>query len=155
MLGERLAELNVELDNAVHRNCDSHRLQDDNPDVGEDGAVGTLAIALKILCNNSRDSHSNTDKAIMVDAYPNDIEPRQTAFRRSPDSFLPTATLGKPVYRHNPWLHRLHITKVLLLFMKIWRHIMAHKSEEGRDGKGFIAVADDLEIDGMPVIPYA
>lgn len=30
---------------------------------------------------------------------------------------------------------------------------MAHEGEEGRDGKGFVAVADDLEVDGMPVVP--
>lgn len=30
---------------------------------------------------------------------------------------------------------------------------MAHEGEEGRDGKGLVAVADDLEVDGMPVVP--
>lgn len=32
---------------------------------------------------------------------------------------------------------------------------MAHEGKKGRDGKGFITVAENLEVDGMPVVPYA
>lgn len=32
---------------------------------------------------------------------------------------------------------------------------MAHEGEEGGDGESLVAIADDLEVNGMPVVPYA
>jgi len=45
----------------------------------------------------------------------------------------------------------MHIAKVLLLLVQVGLDVMAHQREEGRNRKGFVAVAYDLEVDGVPV----
>lgn len=61
---------------------------------------------------------------------------------------LSSTALLHPVQRPHP-LFRLNSTKVVLLAMQIGGDIMAHKGEEGRNGKGFVAVAHDTVVDGM------
>ena len=61
---------------------------------------------------------------------------------------LPSTALLHPVQRPDP-LFWLDSTKVVLLAMQIGGDIMAHESEKGRNGKGFVAVAHDTVVDGM------
>lgn len=122
--------------------------------MSEDWAVRTFAITLKILCHDSRNSHGDSDEAIMIYADPDDIEPSETARRCSPRSSLATA-LSKPIHWPYPRFYRAHISKEFLLLVQVGRDVVTHKCEEGGDGKSFVAVAENLKVDCMPVVPYA
>lgn len=58
--------------------------------------------------------------------------------------------LLKPSQRPNPRLG-LNPTEVVLLAMQIGRDIVAHEAEESGDTEGFVAVADNLEINRVIV----
>lgn len=119
--------------------------------MAKDRVVGALAIPAKVLSRDSSDGHGNPDKAIVVDADPYDVEPGQPALGSPPRSSLTAATLAEPIQRPHPRLDRLHQAEVLLLLMKIRAHVRAHQGKEGRDGKSFVTITDDLEVYRMPV----
>ena len=120
----------------------------------KDGTVGALAVPLKVLRRDGGEGHGDPDEAVVVDAYPYDVEPRQAALWRPPRAPLAAAALRKPVQWPYPAPHRFHEAKIFLLFVEIGRYVVAHEGEERGDGERLIAVAHHLEIDGMPVIVY-
>lgn len=48
---------------------------------------------------------------------------------------------------------RICIAEVVLLGMDIWGEVVAHEREEGCDGESLVAVAHELEVDRVPVVP--
>lgn len=122
-----------------------------HPDVAEHGAVGALAVSVKVLGCDGRDGHGNADEAVVVDADPDDVEPGQAALGGSPRPSRAAAALGQPAQGPDPRLDRVHKAEIFLLFVEVGPHVMTQQGEEGRDGEGFIAVADDLEVYGVPV----
>ena len=122
-----------------------------HPNVPKDGAVGALAVSLKVLGHNGRDGHGNSDEAVVVDADPDDVEPRQAALGRAPGAPVAAAALCEPVEGPNPGLHGAHLAEEVLLRMQVRGDIVTDEGEEGGDGKGLVAVRDDLEVDGVPV----
>ena len=114
-------------------------------------AVGTLAVPVKILGDHGRDRPGNADEAVVVDADPNNVEPRQAAPWCPPGTSLATAALGEPVDGPYPGPDRVQVSEILLLLVKVRRDVMAHEREERGYGKGFVAVAQHLEVDGVPV----
>lgn len=125
------------------------------PNVGEDRVVRAFAIPAKVLGHDSSDGHGHSDKAVVVDADPYNVEPGETTLWRPPRTTLAAAAFGEPIDGPDPRLHRVHGSKILLLFVQVGGHIMAHEGEEGRDGEGLVAVAENLEVYRMPVVPYA
>lgn len=117
------------------------------------GAIGALAISVKILCHNGNDSHGDTYEAVLVDADPYYVEPGQPRFRYSPTTTLTPAAFGKPVHGYKPRFNRVQLAKEFFLLVEIWSHEVAHQGEEGRNGKGLVGFADDLVVRGMPVEP--
>lgn len=120
----------------------------------KEDTVTTFAIPFEILGYNSRNGHSNSNEAIMIDSDPNYVKPGQATGRCSPATFLAAAALGKPIQWPHPRLDRAHMSEEFLLVVQVGCDIMAHERKERGDGEGLIAVAENLEIDGMPVIPY-
>lgn len=45
--------------------------------MSEDRAIRALAVAVEMLSYNGSDSHGDANKAVMIDADPDDVEPRQ------------------------------------------------------------------------------
>jgi hypothetical protein len=127
--------------------------------VAEDRTVGALAILPKVLRDHRRDCRSYSNEAVLVNTDPYDIEPCQTTFRNPPGSFHlpipPTATPLEPGKRPEPVSDRPHLAEILLLLVQIGRHIVAEESEEGGNGKGLVAVADDAEVDEVPIVADA
>ena len=117
----------------------------------EKRTVGALTVLIKVLRDNRCNSPRDANKAVMVDADPYDIEPRQATPRCPPRPALSTAASTEPIQGPDPRLDRLHVSKVFLLLVEVWGDVVAHEREEGRYGKGLVAVADDLEVDGVPV----
>jgi hypothetical protein len=122
--------------------------------MGENGIIGALAIALKVLCHDGGDGHGDPDEAILVDADPNNVEPGQAAFWSPPRAPLAATALGKPTDGQDPLLDRIHVSEEVLLVMQVGSDVMAQESEEAGDGKGLVAVADDLIVYRMPVEAY-
>lgn len=116
--------------------------------------VGTLAIPVEVLSGYRRDRHGDTDKAVVVNTDPNNIEPSQAAPGSPPGASLTAATLCEPVERPDPTLDRMHIPEVFLLLVEVGRNVMAQEREKGGYSKGLVAVADNLEVDGVPVEAY-
>lgn len=106
---------------------------------------------MKVLCHHSRDGHRNAHKAVVVDADPDDIEPRQTTLGRAPRPALTTAALGEPIQRPDPRFDGPQLAKEVLLRVQIRRRVVAEERKEGGNGKGLVAVRHDLEVDGVPV----
>ena len=123
--------------------------------MGKNGIVRGFAVTVKILGDHSGDGHGHSDKTVVIYADPDDVEPRQAALRGPPGAAVAAAAFGKPVDGPHPGYHGLHVAEVILLVVQVGGDIMAHKGKEGGNGKCFIAVADDLIIDGMPVLPEA
>lgn len=61
------------------------------------------------------------------------------------------AARRKPVDWPYPWLDGLHLTEKRLLRVEIRRNIVAEESKKGRNGECFVAVGNDLEVNGVPV----
>ena len=122
-----------------------------HPDVGKHGAVGALAVAVKVLCDDGGDGHGDADEAVVVDADPVDVEPRQTAGGSPPRAALGTAAGGEPVQGPHPLLDGVHVAEEVLLLVQVGGHVVAHEGEEGGDGEGLVAVGHDLKVDGMLV----
>lgn len=85
--------------------------------MGKDWTIGAFAIAVKILCNDGGDGHGNSDEAVVVNADPNNVEPCQSALGCSPRPALAATALVHPGDGPYPWLHRVHISEVLLLIV--------------------------------------
>lgn len=128
------------------------RGRDTYPNMPKHGRITTLAIPSMILRHHRRDCHSHSHKAVMINPNPDDVKPRQPAPRRPPGTLpVPATALGHPVHRPHPILDGLHLAKVLLLQMQVGRDVVAHQTKKGADGKGLVAVAQNLEVDGMVV----
>jgi TATA-box binding protein (TBP) (component of TFIID and TFIIIB) len=52
-------------------------------------------------------------------------------------------------------VYRLQSAKVLFLLVQSGRHVLAHEREKAGNGKRFVAVSQDLEVDGMLVVDDA
>ena len=115
------------------------------------GAVGALAVALKVLCDDGRHRHGDADEAVVIDADPDNVEPRQAVARGPPGATLAAAALSEPADGPNPGLDGCHFAEVVLLIVEVGGDVVAHEREEGRDGKGLVAVGQNLEVDGVPV----
>lgn len=121
------------------------------PDVAEHGAVGALAVTAKVLRNDSSDGHGDADKAVLVDADPDDVEPSQAAGRHAPGSTLAATAFLKPVDGSHPLLDAPEIAEVVLLVVEVRSNVGAEEGKEGGDRKGFVTVAYYLKIDRVPV----
>lgn len=122
--------------------------------MGKNGTVRALAVFFEVLRYNCSDSHSNSNKTVVVDTDPDNIKPGQTTLRSSPRSPTPATCFGKPIHWPYPRFYRAHMSKEFLLFMQIRCYIMAQESKERSNCEGFVAVADNLEVDGMPIVVY-
>lgn len=80
------------------------------------------------------------------------IKPGQPTARVPPSPAMPKAALPllEPAQRPEPWLG-LGSTEIVLLAVQVGRDVVAHEGEEGSNTEGFVAVADDLEIDRILV----
>jgi hypothetical protein len=87
----------------------------------------------------------------VIDTNPNDIEPSQAAPRGPPRAPLSAAALAEPAQGPDPRGDGVHLSEVFLLRVEVGPNVVAQEREEGGYRKGLVAVADDLEIDGMPV----
>lgn len=56
----------------------------------------------------------------------------------------------KPTQRPEPSLG-LDTPEIIFLAMQVGRNVVAHEGEESGDTKGFVAVAEDLDVDGVLV----
>lgn len=95
------------------------------PDVTKDGAVGAFAVLFKVLGDDGGNGHGDTDKAVLVDTNPVDVEPGEAALGRAPGTALTAAAGGKPVDWQDPGLDGAHLTEELFLRMQIGRSIVA------------------------------
>ena len=120
--------------------------------MAEDGIVRALTVPLEILRDNGGDGHEHPNETVMVDADPVDVEPGQTALRGAPRTPFTAAALPKPIQGPDPGLDGLHEAEVLFLFVEVGGDVVAEEGEERGYGEGLVAVAHDLEVDGMPVI---
>lgn len=121
------------------------------PYVAKDGAVGAFTVAVKLLRQDSRDGHGDANEAVVVDADPDDVEPSQAALGRPPRTALTATALGEPINGQDPGFDGSHFAKVGLLVVEVGGDIVTHEGEEGRNGKGLVAIGNDLEVDGVPV----
>lgn len=122
------------------------------PDMCKYRRVRRFTISPKILSYHCRNSHCNTNKTVLVNPSPNNIEPSQTTSRRSPRTPLSTTTFSPPIHRQDPFL-RSYASEIHFLFVEIGRDVMAEKRKEGCYGECFVAIGYDLEIYCVPVIP--
>lgn len=95
------------------------------PDMAKYGTVRTLTVPVEILRSNSRDSHGDPDKAVLVDADPVNVEPRQAALGGPPGTSLAAAARLEPVEGPHPALDRLHEAEVLLLLVQVGGDVVA------------------------------
>lgn len=119
--------------------------------MAKDGRVGTFAVPVKVLGDDSRDGHGHADEAVVVNTDPVNVEPSETAFGSTPRSALATTALCEPVYRHDPRFDRVHFAEEFLLRMQVGSYIMTEESKEGCNREGFVTIGNYLEVDGMPV----
>lgn len=115
--------------------------------------IATLTIDVKRLRRDGRDRHRHADKAVLIDAGPDDIEPGQAALGRAPDAAFAAAALREPAQGPDPGLDGVDGPKVLLLLVQRRRGVVAEEGEEGGDGEGLVAVGDDGVVDGVVVEP--
>jgi hypothetical protein len=118
----------------------------------KDGTVRGLAIKTEILRNHCSNRHRHPDETILVYPQPDNIEPGKTTSRSSPRPSVTTTAFSHPAEGPNPsfWLYA---SKVILLVVQIRRYVVAKEGEERGYCKSFVAVADDLVVDGLPVEP--
>lgn len=110
------------------------------PDVSKNGRVGALAVAAIVLSENGGNGHSNTNKAVLIDADPDNVEPGEAALWSAPGASLSTAALGEPVNRQDPALDRAQVSKEFLLRVQVGCRVVAYQAEKGGNGKGLVAV---------------
>lgn len=123
--------------------------------MGKNGVVRRFAVTVEILSHHGSNSHGHSDKAVVIYANPDNVEPSQPALWGPPSTTLASAAFGKPGDGPHPWLDGGHVAKVVLLLVQVGGNIVAHEGKEGGNGEGFVTVADDLVVDGMPVLPDA
>lgn len=162
--------LNVELDNAVHGNGDSNRLNDHDPDVCKDRIQGLETVSTRSLSDDGHDRHEDANEAVLEDTSPDNlgdamlsiavvgqedewayIEPCQATSWCPPNAGLSSPQFLNPGDRHDPRFG-CYGAKVIFLFMEIVGQVMAQQGKEGGDSKSLIAVAEDFEIDAMSVV---
>lgn len=104
------------------------------------------------LRDDCDDSEKRTNEAVLKDANPDNVEPRQTTL------WLPQKALGfaasallHPVHWPNPILW-FDIPEVLFLFVKIGRNVVTHECEKAGDGEGLITVSQHFKIYGVLVV---
>jgi len=119
--------------------------------MAKDGTIGALTIPIKVLRDDGRDGHGDTDEAVMVDADPVDVEPRQAALGGAPGPAFAAAAFLEPVKGPHPGLDGVEVAEEFFLLVQVRGDVVAEQSEEGRDGEGLVAVADYLVVDGVPV----
>lgn len=94
----------------------------------------------------------SVQRCILVEVEATHVEPRQTApWLSEPASLLSASTLLAPIERPHPVVWR-DCAKVVLLIVQLRGNVVAEKSEETRDGKGFVAIAQNLKIDVLRVV---
>lgn len=83
------------------------------------------------------------------------IEPGQpTPGLSQPSLILAACTFLHPCDGPDPVL-RLDIPEILLLVMKVWCDVVAHKGEEAGNGEGLVAVSQHFKVDGLFVVQIA
>ena len=114
-----------------------------------------LTIPVEVLGYDGNDGEQHSHQTVLEDASPDHVEPSEagTGFSKG-SSVLTTGAFLHKEDAPNP-IHGLQRAKVLLLLVKSGRHILAHEGEEAGDGKRLVAVSQDLEVDGMPVVDDA
>ena len=80
------------------------------------------------------------------------VEPGQAASRYaqgtlvfSASTFLQAEDTPKPVYRSD-------LAEIILLLVQVRGDVVAQECEEGGNGEGFVAVAEDFKVDGVFVV---
>lgn len=80
-------------------------------------AIGTFAVALKVLSDDGCNSHGYANDTVVVDADPIDVEPCQATLGGPPRAALTPAAGGKPVHGPDPVLDGIHIAEIFLLIV--------------------------------------
>lgn len=75
-----------------------------HPNISEIRAVGAFAVAVIVLGYDGGNGHGHADKAVVVDADPDDVEPGEAALRRPPAAPISSTTFLEPIYRPDPIL---------------------------------------------------
>lgn len=117
----------------------------------ENRAVGAFAVSVKVLCDDSGNGHGDADEAVMVNTDPNDVEPSETTPGRAPGPAFTAAALFEQGDREDPLFDAAQIAEVIFLVVELRADVGAQKREKGRNGKGFITVADHLKVYGVPI----
>lgn len=71
--GKRPFQLDVELNEAVHGDCDGNTLKHESPDMRKRGIVRRLAVATVGLRSDRNDGEEDADEAVLEDAIPCDL----------------------------------------------------------------------------------
>lgn len=150
VLGHVLFGLVVELNDAIHGDRDSDTFDNHDPNVGKGWIQGFQTISLKMLSDDGRDGHGDTNEAILEDCDPDDVEPSQARARGAQPAILPTGAFLEILHGPNPRLG-LDGAEILFLVVQILRQVGAHQTEEGGDGKGFVAVSQDFVVGTVSV----
>lgn len=155
VFAQLLLQLDIELHQAKHSNRNTGTLKAHNPDMRKSGIERVFAIAPKHLCDHRNDGERHTHQTILENARPHNIKPSKTRPRLPEGSVvLATSALLHEEDAPEPVDRRQRAEEVLLL-VQPGRHILAHEREETRNGESFIAVAQHLEVDGVPVVEDA
>jgi hypothetical protein len=145
-------QLNVELDDAEHGDSDADGFKDLDPNVSKSGAQRFFAVTFEELGDAGDEGEEDANEAVLKDAEPDDIEPGQAALGSAEWTFvLSTGTLLHPGKWPDP-IFGDEGPKVFFLVMDVGGNVIADEGEEGGDGEGFVAVAQDFEVDGVAVV---
>lgn len=117
------------------------------------GRIRGLAVLPEILRQDRYDSHGDSQKAVLINTRPNNIEPCQTTSRSSPRSPFSPAALLHPINWQYPWLHH-DSPEICLLMVQILGDVMAQKRKERSNGERFIAGRYDVEVNSVVVVIY-
>ena len=117
----------------------------------KDWAVGAFTIPVKVLRDDGRNGHGDANKAVVVDSDPVNVEPCKTALGSPPGTSLLAAARREPVDGPYPGLNGAHLTKKCLLRVQIRCYIVTEEGKKGSNSECFVAVRNDLEVNGVPV----
>lgn len=70
VLSDVVFDLVVELNDAVHGDCDAECVKDRNPNVGKCWIQGRAAVSFRCLCDQGQKGHADVDEAVLEDANP-------------------------------------------------------------------------------------
>lgn len=152
MLLDVVAELDVELNEAIHGDGNSDGFNDHEPDMGEGRVEGGKTVPVKGLSDDGDDCTKDSNEAILENGDPDDVEPGQATSRGAQPSVLfASGTFLEISHGPDPFLGG-DCSKVGFLLVEVGGNVGAKEGEEGGDGERFVTVADDFKVDTVVVI---